>query len=285
MSQPPTAFAIGALGSTTSKSCYLPPPELGVSSLSLAPFGSGRAFGFAVVPGTVGWPGTGRAASFAGGPSGADPEPVPGGGVICVLGGGLVGPVVCAYALPAITVATAAALISFSIFCSHVVSCEYSTTRERGCSSLSVRRSRAGGNYPFPPLTLPLGQRTASLVSIASVMASSSLSSVEPSVQPVSSSARLTRRAWLRCPSTTAPGARRSRQTYPSQALWAPHAGRVVGIGADHCGHAGQLQCERGDECVELVAASMSKSEGSRARPPRRWQRKLVECRDGHPGH
>jgi hypothetical protein len=69
------------------------------------------------VPGTLGWPGTGRAASFAGGPSGADPEPVPRAGVICVFGGGvgLVGPVVCAYALPAIIAATAVALISLSI--------------------------------------------------------------------------------------------------------------------------------------------------------------------------
>jgi hypothetical protein len=133
--------------STTIRSRYL---LLGVSSLSLEPLG-GRALGFVVVPGSLGWPGTGRAGSLAGGPSGADPEPVP--GVICVLGGvfGLVGPVVCAYALPAITVATAAALISFNISCSIVVAVMDQRRGGTGVPGLSLHRCPAFGSLQNAP--------------------------------------------------------------------------------------------------------------------------------------
>src|SRR5689334_18502640 len=59
--RPPDSFRHRRLRSTTISFRYLPPPALGVSNLSLAPFESGRAFGFVVVAGTLGWPGTGRA--------------------------------------------------------------------------------------------------------------------------------------------------------------------------------------------------------------------------------
>lgn len=112
-----------------------PPPALGVSSLSFARFGSGGAFGFAVVPGALGPPGTGLV-SLMGGPRGAEPEPVPGGGTTCVSGGtfGFVGPVGCAYAPPEMTAVKTAALRRFRITRSILVASDASTAPLHNCS-------------------------------------------------------------------------------------------------------------------------------------------------------